>query len=424
MRVNFKKRLSTVSSDGNNITAGTKNIKTDDDWRTLGFKISQFALANEIKKVEYRDLPKNSNSFIEGCELGDYTYSHKTDKKSYNLQITYSGKISKKDITHAESIVEAMTVTKDLVNTPPNIANSMYILDKVRNMFKGTEVKVGLYTESELSELNMRGHLAVNAGSKEEAMTIKLTYEPKNYKKHHIFVGKGLTYDSGGLSIKPTGSMVNMQADKAGAMTVLGLMKYLATEGSDNKVSVYLALAENMINEYAYRPGDILTMKNKKTVIVNNTDAEGRIVLFDNLCLAQEENKKFDTITSIATLTGAAVYQFGDEAAALVSYNDKLKRKIQKIGTKSGEIFMDAQFHKYMMNGIHDTVADISNTGTPGMGCQKAGLFLTESIKKKNKNKFIHIDIAGPAFIDKPFGSNPKGATGFGVRTLIEFVSN
>ena len=164
-------------------------------------------------------------------------------------------------------------------------------------------------------------------------------------------------------------------------------------------------------------------MKNNKTVKINNTDAEGRIVLFDNLCLAQEENKNFDTLTSIATLTGSAVLQFGKEAGALVGFNDKLKRKVQKSGGKQGEIFMDAAFHKYMLDGVNDEVADLSNTGTPNMGCQKAGLFLTNSIKKKNKKKYIHLDIAGPAFIDKPFGSNSKGATGFGVRSLINFIN-
>jgi leucyl aminopeptidase len=216
--------------------------------------------------------------------------------------------------------------------------------------------------------------------------------------------------------------MVNMQADKAGAMTLIGLMEYLKNNEGNSKVTCYIALAENMINENSYRPGDILTMKNGKTVKINNTDAEGRLVLFDNICLAQEQNKSFTSMTSIATLTGSAVVQFGNEAAGLVSFNNKLKRKIQKAGNKQGEIFLDAPFHKYMLDGVKDDIADLSNTGTPTMGCQKAGLFLTEAVKKKNKNKFIHIDIAGPAFVDKGFGSNPKGATGFGVRTLIELV--
>jgi leucyl aminopeptidase len=295
-------------------------------------------------------------------------------------------------------------------------------------MFKGPDfddtVDIKIYRGKDLKTLNMNGHLAVNRASRHEALTIKLTFTPKNYKKHYVFVGKGLTYDSGGLSIKPGNHMTTMKADKAGAMTVWGLMKYIKENPSEikNKVTVYMGVAENMIDGSAYKPDDILTMKNGKTVHVKNTDAEGRLVLFDNLCLAEEENKDITAIYSLATLTGAAVYQFGDEAAGMVGFNDKMKKEIKKIGNKTGEIFMDAEFHKYMLDGVNDTTADLSNTGTPNQGCQKAGLFLTNALTKKTKKKYLHLDIAGPAFVKKGFGSNPENATGFGVRTLISLV--
>lgn len=150
----------------------------------------------------------------------------------------------------------------------------------------------------------------------------------------------------------------------------------------------------------------------------------GDMVLFDSLCLAQEDNKKLDKIYSIATLTGAAVNAFGNEAAAMVGFNDGLKTEVKTAGEEAGEIFINAEFHKYMMKGVDDSLADLSNTGTPRMGCQKAGLFLTNAITKKNKNKFLHLDIAGPAFAEKEWGTNKAGGTGFGVRTLIKLLGH
>ena len=422
VNVVFNQTDKKIQQKGGMLFVGTKGINDSEDWRVLGFKLVNYCRNNDIKEINITIL-EDCQEFLEGTILGQYEYNLKKKRDYKEVKINYN--VDNNILKRAKAVSYSQNIVRDLVNTPPNIANADYILEQVQNRFCETNISVELYDNDKLTELNMRGHLAVNAASNQNPMTIKLSYEPQELNqdtKHHIFVGKGLTYDSGGLSIKPTNSMVNMQADKAGAMTLIGLMEYLKNNEGNSKVTCYIALAENMINENSYRPGDILTMKNGKTVKINNTDAEGRLVLFDNICLAQEQNKSFTSMTSIATLTGSAVVQFGNEAAGLVSFNNKLKRKIQKAGNKQGEIFLDAPFHKYMLDGVKDDIADLSNTGTPTMGCQKAGLFLTEAVKKKNKNKFIHIDIAGPAFVDKGFGSNPKGATGFGVRTLIELV--
>ena len=421
----WNKKSTGIRIDGKELVVGIKGIKDSDGWRDLGFKVVGFARKEKIKTLTITDLDLNSKQFIEGSMLGQYSFSMKKGFKDKKLNLVYVSKedVNEKDfmkfVNSIQDIVSAQTITKDIINLPANISNSEYILKQVRKTFK-KNVEVTVYKEKDLEKKNMNGHLAVNAASNNEAMTIKLTYTPDEYDTHNVYVGKGLTYDSGGLSIKPTASMLGMQADKSGAMVLLGFMSYVEKNGSDNKITAYLSLAENMIDSDAFRPGDILEMKNGKTVNVKNTDAEGRLVLFDNLCLAQEENKDFDTITSVATLTGAAVYQFGEETAAMVSFNNKLKKKVKKAGKKTGEIFMNAEFHKYMMDGVKDSVANLSNTGTANMGCQKAGLFLSEAITKKNIKKFIHLDIAGPSWIEKGFGSNSVGATGFGVRTLIE----
>ncbi len=270
MRVIFNKDRKDIFRNSNKLIVGTKGIKEDDAWRNLGFSMARFAINNKINKLMISDAPPTSQSFIEGSILGKYKYTLKS-KKEKELVISYTGTGDEFEamVEKARSVAEAQIVTKDLVNTPPNIANSEYIMRKVISMFLNTSIEVEIYNKRKLIELDMNGHLAVNGASANEPLTIKLSYNPAQTDtkvKHHVFVGKGLTYDSGGLSIKPSPSMVNMQADKAGAMTLIGLMNYVARNGTSSKVTVYLAIAENMINEEAYRPGDILTMKNGKTV--------------------------------------------------------------------------------------------------------------------------------------------------------------
>jgi len=410
------------------IYVGIHGIKTRNDWRELGFKLSK-ALSGKIKEITI-EVPENSQDFIEGLYLGVYkTKDFKSNNISKNiLKRVYlkSKKNIKQKIKQAKIKTEAQKLTRYLVNTPPNILYSETILKEVKEIFRNHKnIKITEYNEKKLENFGMEGHLAVNRASKHQAMTIKIEYTPKNKNKDEkaiILVGKGLTFDSGGLNVKPGMHMETMKADKAGAMTVIGIMKGISKLNINKKVVAYLGIAENMISEDSYRPDDILTMKNGKTVHVKNTDAEGRIVLFDNLCLAEEENKKIDKIFTFATLTGAAIFQFGDEATAMVGFNDKIKKEIKKIGEEEGEIFMNAEFHKYMLKGVEDDFADLSNTGTQNMGCQKAGIFLSNALTEKTKKKYLHLDIAGPAFVKAPFGVNEKGGTGETVRTFIEYL--
>lgn len=404
------------------------DINTNEDWRELGFKMVKKLRSIDVKSALIQ-VPESCDDFLEGMLLADYSFTKYKSKptKQKKLRIILKGQDISEDelnikINRAVSRVSAQFLVRDWVNTTPEDAHSGTIDEAVRNLFKESDnIEVEVYDERDLSRLNMNGHLAVNKASIRGAKTIKLTYSPEHtYINHHVFVGKGLTYDSGGLSIKPGNHMTDMKSDKAGAMTLWGLMKYLSEQGCPHKVTCYLALAENMIDGSAYKPDDIITMKNGKTVHIKNTDAEGRVVLFDNLTLAEEECGDASSIHSLATLTGAAVYQFGNEACGLVGFNKKLKKSVKKAGKRAGEIFMDAEFHRYMMDGVDDTLADLSNTGTANQGCQKAGLFLTNALK--DKKKYLHWDIAGPAFASSAWGTNPTGGTGFGVRTLIEFL--
>lgn len=410
---------------GNVLYIGTEGCKETDDWRELGFKVMSVLRGMKASTARI-NVPERSKEFIEGVFIGDYSFDkYKSEPKPLTLETVYIGgkRFVETLIKKAKIGTDSQKLVRSWVNTSPEDANSDSIEHAVVASFDTTNVSVTVYGDRELKNFGMEGHLAVNRASRHEAKTIKLVYSPKKATKHITLVGKGLSYDSGGLSLKPATSMTSMKCDKAGAMTVWGIMKAIEKLELNVKVTAYMCLAENMIDGSAYKPDDVLTMMNGKTVHVKNTDAEGRIVLFDNICLAQHENKDIDELYTFATLTGAALAQFGAEACGMVGFNDDMKNRIAKSGEKAGEIYMDAAFHKYMLDGVDDKLADLSNTGTKYMGCQKAGLFLTKALEEGNKDKYLHLDIAGPAWADSAWGTNVSGGTGFAVRTFIEYLT-
>jgi len=411
-----------IKLSGNTIIVGTKGIKDSEDWRVLGVKLTKFLKSIKVKSASI-NVPKKCGEFVEGLVLGDYTFDkYKSKPEKSKLQTIYikSEDDIKQTVNRAIDAAKATCLTRDLVNETPENCNSITIEKDLKKMFDNTAVKMTVYNDDDLEEMGAQAILHVNRASKYPTKIIKLVYEPETPKKHHIFVMKTLTYDSGGLSIKP--DMTAMKSDMSGGAAGIGVMKYLSKHGSNSKVTMYLTIAENMISSDSYRPDDIITEMNGVSIHVKNTDAEGRLALASGLGLAQKENKKFDTLNTVATLTGAAVYILGDEVAGLVGFNEKLKKNIIKAGEKAGEILMSAQFHKYMMDAVDDDIADVSNTGTPGQGMTKAGLFLTKFVDKKQHSKFVHWDIAGPAHCDKAWGHNPAGGTGFGVRTILSLV--
>ena len=425
---NFEGKKGNVYISQSKIFFGISEIKTKADWRELGFNVGQeIQKLKKVKKITFaKEIPKNSQEFFEGLFLAYYSFDKYKKTKAKQKQTYYIKNYQqlRATIRRAQNIVDAQCLTRDLVNTPTCDMNQEDVFKQVQKIFKDTNVKVEKYGEKKLKKLGMNGHLAVNSASEHEAMTIKLTFEPKNFKKHIILIGKGLVYDTGGLSLKPTSSMSDMKLDKAGAMTVFGIMKAISVLGSENKVTAYLGLTENAIGPKAYRPGDIITMKNGLTVENLNSDAEGRIVLMDNITLAEEENKKFDMLYTFATLTGAAVNAFGNHTTALTGFNTKAKKQVISAGKKVDELFIDAPFNKYMLDAMKGDISDLTNLSSLGnMGCQTAGLFLTKAFKKeKNAKKYVHCDIAGTAFTKKPWGTNKKGATGATVRTFIELL--
>jgi leucyl aminopeptidase len=246
---------------------------------------------------------------------------------------------------------------------------------------------------------------------------VKLTYTPPGRSKGHLaLVGKGITFDSGGLSIKPADGMIGMKGDMAGAAAVLAAMSVLPVVGAAVQVTGYLCLAENMINGRAIRPGDVLKIKNGTTVEVLNTDAEGRLVLADGLSLAAAEQP--DAIIDLATLTGACMVALGPTIAGLMGNSDALVEQVQAAAERTSESVWHLPLPPEYRKDLESDVADLKNiAGGRYGGALHAGLFLQEFV---DGTPWVHLDIAGPADAKGDDGYTPKGASGFGVRTIVE----
>ena len=267
--------------------------------------------------------------------------------------------------------------------------------------------------------MGMGAFLAVGQGSDQPPKFIHMTYQPnkKSVKKIAI-IGKGITFDSGGYDIKPPSSMLNMKDDMSGAAAILAIMQALPELAPNIEVHGIIAACENMLNGSSYKPGDILTAKNGKTIEVDNTDAEGRLTLADALCFAEELN--VDEIIDVATLTGACMVALGHFASGIMGNSDNLIEKIQKSAEKSGEAFWKLPIWDAHMDSLKSDIADMKNTGSRYAGASVAGAFLKNFIKS---TKWVHLDVAGTAFLDKPYKGFIKGATGISVRTLLEYIT-
>ncbi len=274
-----------------------------------------------------------------------------------------------------------------------------------------------VYNKAEIEKLKMNAFLAVGRGSNEEPRFIHLKYSPKNPRKKVALIGKGITFDSGGLDIKPAASMLNMKDDMSAFAIALGVFNAFSKLEPDVELHVISALCENMPSGKSYKPGDVLKAKNGLTIEVDNTDAEGRITLADALCYADELG--VDEIIDIATLTGACVVALGNNISAVMGRNQENINKIIALGAQSGEFLWQLPVYDFMQDALKSDIADMKNTGSRFAGASNAGQFLSNFVHNPN---WLHIDIAGTAFIDKPFKELSKGATGVCTRTLISYI--
>jgi leucyl aminopeptidase len=363
----------------------------------------------------------------EGMLLALYRYDapKKRDLPAQPEQITLvesdAGKLDavRSGADKAVSVTAGVTLARDLVNLPPNIATPTFLADTARKIAaeNGLEITVG--DREWARERSMGAFLAVSEGTAQEPAFIVMEYNPEGSSEAPIvLVGKGITFDTGGISIKPSAGMWDMKSDMGGAAAVLGAMKAIAGLKLGTRVVGIAACAENMPDGAAFRPGDVLTASNGKTIEVHSTDAEGRLVLADALVHAQQYAPR--AVIDLATLTGACVVALNDAAAGLFSNDDALSQQLVDAGNATQERAWPLPLFEEYRKQIDSDLADMKNSGGRGAGASTAAVFLQEF----TDYPWAHLDIAGMAQSDKPADYTPKGGTGYGVRLLVEYVIN
>lgn len=382
------------------------------------------AVAKAVKKLQQIKAKKACFDFDVNADYGksaaigaliaDYGFDkYKSEKKDRVDEITFA-KFSENDVKEGIIFGEAMKFTRDLANEPAQNATPTRLAEVAKNI-DGIETKI--YEKDECERMGMGAFLAVGQGSAQPPKFIHMKYTGKNPRKRIAIIGKGICFDSGGLDIKPASSMLTMKDDMSGAACVLGVMSALSKLQPDIEVHGLIAACENMPSGTSYKPGDILTAKNGKTIEVDNTDAEGRLTLADALCYASELN--VDEVIDIATLTGAVVVALGTFVTGIMGNDDDLIKRIIKTAEESGEKYWQLPMYKEYFNSLKSDIADMKNTGSRMGGASAAGVFLQEFV---DGPKWAHIDIAGTAYLEKPQKEFIAGATGAGVRTLLNYI--
>lgn len=351
-----------------------------------------------------------------GAMLADYAFDkYKSEKATRVDEITF-GNVSEESVKAGKAFGNAMKFTRDLANEPAAYATPSKLAETALNL-DGIETKV--YEKDDIEKMGMGAFLAVGQGSVQPPKFIHMKYTCPNPKKRIAIIGKGICFDSGGLDLKPPASMLTMRDDMSGAACVLGVMSALKEFTPEVEVHGIIAACENMASGSAYKPGDILTAKNGKTIEVDNTDAEGRLTLADALVYACELG--VDEVIDIATLTGACMVALGTAASGIMGNDKDMVNRIIETGKNAGEKFWELPMFKEYFDSLKSDIADMKNTGSRNGGAQTAGVFLQEFVKDV---KWAHIDIAGTAFLDKPEKEFIKGATGSGVRTILSYIIN
>ncbi len=366
-----------------------------------------------------------ANAIAEGVLVGSYDFnkykSKKTPSKIVNFVLLAENEvkqtITNKIIKRAVIVNNSLSFAKDLINEPAGVVTPAKIAQYAKEIANEHSLEINVYDRAECEKMGMSAFLAVGQGSDEPLKFIHLKYSPDEPKKSIALVGKGLTFDSGGLDIKPAASMLDMKDDMSGCACVLGAIKALAQLKVNVEVHAISAICENMPSGRAYKPGDILTAKNGKTIEVDNTDAEGRLTLADALTYADE--LKVDEIIDVATLTGACIIALGQKVAGIMGTEQQMVNKLVEVAKKSGERLWQLPLYEDLQDNLKSEIADMRNTGGKEAGTSTAGKFLSNFVKNKN---WAHIDIAGTAFISKAYRELSKGPTGSMVKTLINYV--
>jgi leucyl aminopeptidase len=370
-------------------------------------------------------------AIAEGAALGAYSFteflgSKKEEQKAPLSQINVLSKFSdtnqaKDAVKRAEVIAEQTALVRDLINTPPSHLTPDSFCLRIKKEATKYGVKVEILNELALKKGGYGGIIGVGQGSANPPRLLRVSYTPSKFTKRFAFVGKGITFDTGGLALKPAQGMEAMKSDMSGAAAVIGAIFAIAQLKIPVAIDSWAPLAENMVSDTATRPSDVITIYGGKTVEVLNPDAEGRLVLADALIKAAEVGKKaggLDGIIDVATLTGAQVVALGTRTSAVMTNNETFSEQFLSAANIAGESFWPMPLPVELRASLDSPIADLANIGDRSGGMLVAGLFLKEFIDPQTP--WLHLDIAGPAFNDKTaHGYTPVGGTGIALRSLV-----
>lgn len=408
--------------------------------RAAGAAIRHLAGTSTVALALPADTTEQLAAVAEGASFAAYAFTafrslaaqEAARKKSPVEQIQIVTALKDKQaapvLERAAVLGRAVRATRDLVNTPPSHLYPESFAEAVTGAIRSRSVKATVWDEQRLEKEGFGGILNVGKGSSRPPRLVKLEYSPAKAQSHIALVGKGITFDSGGISLKPPASMMTMKSDMTGAATVASVVLAAADLGLPVKVTGWLCLAENMPSGTATRPSDVITIFGGKTVEVMNTDAEGRLVMADGLVAATNETP--DAVIDIATLTGAQMIALGTRTTGVMG-DDELRDELVASAEATGEIAWAMPIPEHLRKTLDSTVADISNVGDRFGGMMTAAAFLRDFVDagrdraeaKANPTPWAHLDIAGPSFNESaPWGYTPKDATGVMVRTLVHLL--
>ncbi len=419
------------TADGVRLLVGLGDEADPAELRRIGAATAKAALRCETLAVDALDNLDSGRrvaaaaALTEGLALGTYSFADYKDPAPTTViaAITVVAKGGRKvteAVERGAAVARAMGLVRDLVNTPGGDLTPSAFADQAAEVAADVGLEIEVLDRVAIAAAGLGGLLGVARGSGQEPRFVKLTHRPDGRIRGTVaLVGKGVTFDSGGLSIKTAGGMEWMKGDMAGAATVLGAMSLVPMLAPRMAVTGYLPLTDNMLGPDATRVGDILRLRNDKTVEVLNTDAEGRLILADALAMAAEDGP--DAIIDLATLTGACVVALGDRTAGVMGNNTVLRERVLAAADAAGEAMWPLPFPEHLRKGLDSEIADLRNIGANGSGgALTAGIFLREFV---DDVPWAHVDIAGPADTTTAWDEQARGGTGFGVRTLVNLLA-
>lgn len=362
--------------------------------------------------------PDTVQAAVEGALLAAYSYRKpgQTDVKVGEIAlIAPEGDPITEAFNTGVTIAEAVMRARDWVNTPPNMLSPEIFADQAKTIGREARIDVEVLDEKALAKEGYGGILTVGGGSSRPPRLVRYSWNPRGASTHLVLVGKGITFDTGGLNLKTSEGMYTMKCDMAGAAAVLSATRAIADLKLKVRVTAYAPMAENMPSGTAYRPSDVLTIHGGTTVENANSDAEGRLVLADALDRANAD--KPDLVVDIATLTGACIVALGERTAGLMTSDDATADQLLEAAEDAGEAFWQLPIPQHLRDSLKSDVADLKSSGSRYGGTLSAAAFLQSFVAEGTR--WAHLDIAGPAWSNEVYDDVPKGGTGMGVRTLV-----